>query len=438
MKRSISILLALTLLVPIVLTACGANSNSTLTASGTLSALDVPIAPEISGRVVEVNVGEGDSVQSGDVLFRLDDELLRAQRDQAQAAADAADATLEAAKAQLVYAQSQHNLAIQGARAQDMQTRQDAWDVSVPSGYRPAWYFQKTELITAAQAEVDAASASLTEEQSNLEEELKKASNQDFISAEKRLAQTQAAHSTADKTLSQANATSDADLNQAAQDNFDLAKSELDAVRLDYERMLTTTAAEAVSQARARVAVAQSRYDNARDALASLQTGDQSTQVSVAEAAVEQAQAAVKQAEANAAQAKAALTLIGLQLDRTVVKAPMDSVILSRNLEVGEIAAAGGVVMSVGQLTNMDLIVYIPEDQYGQVSIGQQVEVKVDSFPDETFIGSVTWIADQAEFTPRNVQTTDSRTSTVYAVKISVPNADAHLKPGMPADVTFL
>jgi HlyD family secretion protein len=438
MKRSISILLALTLLVPIALTACGANGNSTLTASGTLSALDVPIAPEISGRVVEVNVGEGDSVQSGDVLFRLDDELLRAQRDQAQAAADAADATLEAAKAQLVYAQSQHNLAIQGARAQDMQTRQDAWDVSVPYGYRPAWYFQKTELITAAQAEVDAASASLTEEQSNLEEELKKASNQDFISAEKRLAQTQAAHSTADKTLSQANATSDADLNQAAQDNFDLAKSELDAARLDYERMLTTTAAEAVSQARARVAVAQSRYDNARDALASLQTGDQSTQVSVAEAAVEQAQAAVKQAEANAAQAKAALTLIGLQLDRTVVKAPMDSVILSRNLEVGEIAAAGGVVMSVGQLTNMDLIVYIPEDQYGQVSIGQQVEVKVDSFPDETFIGSVTWIADQAEFTPRNVQTTDSRTSTVYAVKISVPNADAHLKPGMPADVTFL
>jgi len=438
MKRSVSVFLALALVIPLILTACNTNGDLTLTASGTLSSLDVPIAPEVSGRVVEINVNEGDTVQTGDVLFRIDDELLRAQRDQAAGAAEAADATLEAAEAQLVYAQSQYDLALQGARAQDMQARQNSWGVPVPDDYRPAWYFQKTEMIDAAQAQVDAASATLADELANLEDELVKASNQDFIAAEKRLAEAQVAYSVAQATLYQAELANDGDLLDAAQDSFDLAESELNAANLDYERMLSSSAAEAVLRARARVAVAQSNYDNARDTLMSLQTGDQSTQVSVAQAAVEQAQAAVTQAEANVTQADAALALLELQLERTSVKAPIDGVILTRDLEVGELAAAGGVVMTIGQLENMDLIVYVPEDQYGRVEVGQLVTVEVDSFPDQTFAGSVMRIADEAEFTPRNVQTVDSRASTVYAVKISVPNADGQLKPGMPADVTFI
>ncbi len=439
MKRStIHSFLAVSLAAVFALSACGASTNARITASGTLSALEVPIAPEISGRVVEVNVEEGDTVQAGDALFRIDDEMLQAQYEQARSAAEAAEATLQAAQAQLVYAQNQYDLTVQGARVEDMQSRRAAWGTMVPEDYRPVWYFQTKELIAAAQAEVDAAAKSLKVKQTDLEDELKKASNQDFVSAEARLAQAQIAYSVAEQTLDQAKLANDKPLTDAAQDNLDAAQSELDAARLEYDRMLTTSSADAVLEARARVAVEQARYDYARDALLSLQTGDNSLQVRAAEAGVAQAEAAVTQAEANLAQAKAALALVKLQLERTVIKAPMDGIVLARNLEVGELAAAGGVVMTIGQLQDLKLIVYIPETQYGQIDIGQSASLTVDSFPGQRFPGRVIHIADQAEFTPRNVQTVEGRSSTVYAVEIIVPNADLRLKSGMPADVTFV
>jgi hypothetical protein len=83
------------------------------------------------------------------------------------------------------------------------------------------------------------------------------------------------------------------------------------------------------------------------------------------------------------------------------------------------------------------LTVYLPEDSYGKVKLGQAAQVAVDSYAGVTFSASVVRIADQAEFTPRNVQTVEGRRTTVYAIKLDVPNPDGKLKPGMPADVTF-
>jgi HlyD family secretion protein len=88
-------------------------------------------------------------------------------------------------------------------------------------------------------------------------------------------------------------------------------------------------------------------------------------------------------------------------------------------------------------LNDITITVYVPEDRYGQISLGQQADVTVDSFPGETFTAEVIHIADQAEFTPRNIQTVDGRSSTVYAIKLSVTNSDGKLKIGMPADVVF-
>ena len=85
----------------------------------------------------------------------------------------------------------------------------------------------------------------------------------------------------------------------------------------------------------------------------------------------------------------------------------------------------------------MQLLVYLPEDQYGQVSLGDSVNITVDSFSNRAFSGEVIHIADEAEYTPKNVQTESGRKATVYAVKIQVENADHKLKPGMPADVEF-
>ena len=80
---------------------------------------------------------------------------------------------------------------------------------------------------------------------------------------------------------------------------------------------------------------------------------------------------------------------------------------------------------------------YVPEDRYGQIPLGQKASVSVDSFPGRSSEAQVSNIADQAEFTPRNVQTVEGRSSTVYAIKLSVTDPQGKLKPGMPADVVF-
>lgn len=140
---------------------------------------------------------------------------------------------------------------------------------------------------------------------------------------------------------------------------------------------------------------------------------------------------------AGLAQAQAILNGINLQIAKATVTSPIDGVLLTRNLETGETVSPGSTLMTIGQLEEVELVVYIPEDSYGEIYLGEKVEVRVDSFPGETFNGTVAHISDQAEFTPRNVQTVEGRRATVYAVKLLVPNPDLKLKPGMPADVTF-
>ena len=442
MKR-IHVLISLALVAVLVLSGCSlfasGDVQNGLSASGTISGQDTKIASELGGKVAEINVSEGDTVRAGDVLFSLDDQILKAQRDQAAAAVDVANASLQAANAQLTNAQAQYDLALQSVRQQDTPSRTGLWSAPVDDAFDlPNWYFEQDELIAAAQTEVDAAQTALTAEQANLNNELAKANDKDFVAAEKRLAQAEAAYKVAQSTLSQADsATDNGELKNAAQDSLDVAENELNAAQSAYKSMLSTSTAELIMEARGRVSAAQARLDNAQDQLASLQTGDQSLQLRAADAGVKQAQAAVSQATDGVGQAQAALKLLDLQLEKSQVKAPAAGVISARDLEVGELVAAGGTVMTISQLEEVNLTVYIPEDQYGQIQLGQQVIVTVDLFPGQQFTGTVEYISNEAEFTPSNVQTVEGRKATVYAIKISVPNPDLKLKPGMPADVKF-
>jgi HlyD family secretion protein len=431
-----------TLALALVLGACSifpSSQQSALTASGTMAATDVNVAPEISGKVTEVDVSEGDTVKVGDVLFKLDCQMIDAQHDQTQASVDLANSSLDAANAQLENAQAQYNLTAQNVQQQNTPNRVKTWGTTVDSAFDlPSWYFQPDEVVTAAQAEVDAAQKALADENTNLQSELEKASNADFVAAEKRLDQAQVAYQVAKKTHDQSqSATNNNDLENASQDIYNAANNELQSAQVAYNNMLSTSSAQSVLEARAKVAAAVARLDNAKDQLASLQTGDQSLQLQAAAAGVKQAQAAVAQAQNNIAQATASLNLIKLQQDKCTVTAAIAGVISSRNLEAGEMAAAGGTVMVISQLNPVTLTVYVPEDRYGQVKLGQQVSITVDSFPGETFMGTVQYISSEAEFTPRDVQTVAGREATVYAVKINVPNDKLLLKSGMAADVTF-
>ncbi len=438
-----TIVFALIILGAMLLSACAgdaAAADGKIEASGTISSVKIDIAPEQGGKVAEVLVREGETVQEGAALFRLEDDYFQAQQQQALAAEELAQASLEAAQAQLNAAEVQYELVLQSARLLSTEQRLGEWIVSQPDEFNlPNWYFDKDELVQAAQSAVDGAREKLEAEQGELTEVLSKASNQDFIAAENRLASAQVVYLSAQTTLDQAEAaTGDKEeLVSAAQKIFDAATAELAASRLDYDRILTTSAAISVLEARGRAAAAQAMLDNLLAAYDTLQTGEQSLQVQAAEAVVEQAKAAVSQAEAGLVQTQAALQLIDLQLEKTEVKAPADGIILSLNLDAGEIVGAGSVVMVLGQLEEVTLTVYIPEDRYGQVNIGQRVSVTVDSFPEKIYPGEVVYISDEAEFTPRNVQTTDSRKTTVYAIKISLDNPYQDLKPGMSADVIF-
>lgn len=122
---------------------------------------------------------------------------------------------------------------------------------------------------------------------------------------------------------------------------------------------------------------------------------------------------------------------------REMIHAPIAGVVLYRNVEPGEVVAAGAPLITLINPDELTLTVYVPEDRYGQIALGQSYPVTVDSFPGEIFSATVTHVADQAEFTPRNVQTTDSRKNTVFAIKLDLPQAEGKLKPGMPADVQF-
>ena len=125
------------------------------------------------------------------------------------------------------------------------------------------------------------------------------------------------------------------------------------------------------------------------------------------------------------------------QRDRQTVRSPIDGWVLRTVFEPEELVPPGAPVVVIGDLRELTLKVFLPEDRFGRVMLGQQADVRVDAYPGEGFFGSVTFISHEAEFAPRNVQTYEDRVKMTYAIKLRVPNPDLRLKPGMFADATF-
>ncbi len=138
------------------------------------------------------------------------------------------------------------------------------------------------------------------------------------------------------------------------------------------------------------------------------------------------------------AQAEAALEFVEIQIGNARLEAPIDGVVLQKNINVGELAFMGMPLITLGNLYDVWLKVYIPETKLGKVKLGQRVEVTIDSFPDKVYEGKVIRIAQEAEFTPKNIQTKEERVKLVYGVKIGIKNPLQELKPGMPADARII
>lgn len=175
---------------------------------------------------------------------------------------------------------------------------------------------------------------------------------------------------------------------------------------------------------------ATAQQDAAAANLAALTNGARQEQLNAAQAQVDAAQAQVDAAQA-------ALNTLDVQIGKLTIVSPQDGVVLTRVIQPGELALTGSTLFVLGLEDEKTITVYVPEERYGEISLGQEATLNVDSFPGVDFKAKVINIANQAEFTPRNVQTAEGRKNTVFAIHLEIIDADDRLKSGMPADVTF-
>ena len=142
-------------------------------------------------------------------------------------------------------------------------------------------------------------------------------------------------------------------------------------------------------------------------------------------------------AETRIVQARAQLEDVEAQLREMRVLAPSDCVVEILSVKVGDVLPPNREVATLILPNYLWLRVYVPQPWLGFIKLGEQVDVRVDSFRDEVFRGTIEQINRQAEFTPRNVQTVEDRIRQVFGVKIRLENRDDKLRAGMSADVTF-
>jgi HlyD family secretion protein len=142
--------------------------------------------------------------------------------------------------------------------------------------------------------------------------------------------------------------------------------------------------------------------------------------------------------DANIRRDRAALAVAEAQLGYTVLRSPQAGVVLRKHAEPGEIIAAGTPVVTIADLDNIWVKIYVPEPQLGRIKLGQTAEVTTDSYRGRIYRGTVTFVNSEAEFTPKSIHTPEERVKLVFAVKIAVGNPNQELKPGMPADARVL
>ena len=408
--RALALILTASCALALSCSGCrGTDISGSIEASGTIEAEEVVIASEFGGRVEDILADEGDDVEAGDVLLRLDTAIVEAQIGEAGAGLASAQANLARVEA--------------GARPGEIQTAQALLQQAIAArdGAERAWQ--------------DA--AALRDNPQGLNAQIDEARTQAELSA-RGVAQARAQLQTV---------TIQRDAYAGAGDD----QSKTQYAALDQQ---VRAAEAAVAIAEETLAGAETHLDNLlsmRENPIALNTAanQAKAQYDEAMAAVAVAQASldallakptaheVAVAQSQVAQAEAAGDLLQVQLEKMTLYSPLSGLVSNRSIHVGETASPGATLMTVANLDEVKLTVYIPENRYGRIQLGQEVNVEVDSFPGQVYHGEVVYISSEAEFTPRNVQTKEERVNTVFAVKILIPNPDHELKPGMPADATI-
>jgi HlyD family secretion protein len=349
--------------------------------SGNIEATTVDVAFKIPGKIEKLLVEEGDRVREGQLIAVLEHNDLLAQKAQAEASLETARSRLPTLQKNIEFQDkssgqeiSQAEAALQAAEARLRQLQ---------SGSRP-------QEIQAAKADLDQTLADIEKRQADMERARKLHQSQ-FISAQEW---------------------------DAARTAYDAALAGHRKAREQYALVVEGPRQEEIDTARAQMSQAQASLRLAKT---------RKIQVDVLRRDLKTAQAQMKEAAS-------ALTVVQNQIGYSKLYAPVSGVVLVKNAEIGEFLVPGGAGISLGDLDKPWLKAFITETDLGRVKLGQKVSVATDSFPGKVYEGTITFISSEAEFTPKNVQTTKERVKLVYRIKVSLPNPKQELKPGMPAD----
>jgi len=381
-KRSLAAgVLLLLIVVAVRWLGWGSGNQKVLNVSGNIELTEVDISFKTAGRLVTLAVEEGDQVKKGALIARLDQEELLQRRESAAASLDSTRSRL------------------------------------LQSGTAIEYQRQQTEAqLSRSRAELDQAKAVLQELEIG-------SRRQEIESAKAALARAKA---------EQQRAQADWERAQSLYKDKDISTARYDEAKAQFES-------------------AQAQLQQATEQFDLVQEGPRKEDIDGAKAQVERAKANVRLAEAarlelkrlqeeqlarkaDTRQATAQLDVQETLLKNAEVTAPMDGVVLVKSAEPGEVLAAGTTVVTLGNLAKPWLRAYINEQDLGRVKLGTAVKVTTDSFPGKTYSGRVSFIASEAEFTPKQIQTQEERVKLVYRIKIDVDNPAGELKSNMPAD----
>ena len=353
--------------------------------SGTIELTEVDCAFKVSGMIEELRFDEGDFVKQGDLIARLDDRELRDRRNKAEASLRTEESRVrqllisikhEERKSRGLIAQARANLAAAQARLKELL-----------AGSRP-------QEIEEARAEMDRASSEL----------------QKLILEWERAQRLYGTESISKREW------------DAAKAAFEMAQAQYERARERYDLVKEGPRKETIEAARSKEA----------EARAALQ---------VAEATTFKVEELKQELETTRAQVEAARSEVDLAetlLSEARLYAPLSGMVLSKNMERGEIALPGSSVLTLGDLKKVWLRAYVNETDLGRIKLGQAAKVFTDTYPGKAYQGRLAFISDQAEFTPKQIQTQEERVKLVYRVKIDIDNPHMELKSGMPADARII
>ncbi len=357
------------------------NQRKSIPVSGNIEATTVDVSFKIAGKVEKLLIEEGDLVKEGQIIAVLEHKDLLAQKERAQATLEASQSRIPALQKNIEFQDKSSNQEISQAeaavKAAEFRLQQ------LVTGSRP-------QEIQAAKAEVDQSQADVEKRKADMER-AQKLNERQFISAQ------------------------DWD---AARTAYEMALASYHKAKEQYALVVEGPRKEEIETARAQLNQAQASLKLAKT---------RKIQVDVLRREMETAQVQVKEAAS-------ALEVIQTQIGYCTLYAPVSGIILVKNTEAGEFMVPGGAVVTLGDLEKPWLKAFINENDLGKVKLGQKVSVTTDSYPGKVYAGKITFISSEAEFTPKNVQTTKERVKLVYRIKVSLSNPQYELKPGMPAD----